>query len=280
MINDVEMIYKTNKCQMMKLDDVCDIKMGKSITKNELTENGKYNVIGGGINYMGKYNDFNVGDNTITISKIGSAGYVKIHFENVFVTSNCCYITNMNMVNIPYLWLFLKKHEDALKIFVYGSTRPVLDVNPLLELEIPVPPLSVQKQLEPDFEALKMIRQRIKYWETKANELIQQLSHQTSKESVLHDSTTINISTEYDSDINKKDSPHKNKESEEGLSNEEYLIKAIEKLSIYDADVLKEFGLGIGMANSDVKNTKDSNDIVMLIISHMIDNKIDIGILD
>lgn len=253
MINDVELMYRSNKCQMMKLKDIADITSGKFINKENLI-NGCYPVVGGGINSYATHNEYNCQEFTITISRTGTCGYINMYDTKIWAISSCGIIKEKN-VSKPYLYYFLKYIQEKLMQLRLVTAHPNLDMNSLKDFEIPVPPLEIQKQLEPDFEALKMMKERIKYWKTKANELIQQLSHQTSNYS------TNTQLVEHNKNI-AKSSNMKQQVKEEDI------LKAMKKLIQYDIEELIELGLVFGVSIE----TNEKEDIILQIINCMIDN--------
>jgi type I restriction enzyme S subunit len=110
-----------------KLGEVCDVKKGKQLNKEELTETGDYPCINGGINPSGYTNKYNTKENTITISEGGnSCGYV--NFFNVkFWSGGHNYsieICNPTLVVNEYLYQLLKFNENELMKLRVGSGLP------------------------------------------------------------------------------------------------------------------------------------------------------------
>tara|TARA_Y100001958_G_scaffold133922_1_gene104265 strand:- start:47 stop:2533 length:2487 start_codon:yes stop_codon:yes gene_type:complete len=137
---------KISGIKYLQINDISKINLGKSISKKDL-KNGNYNVIGGGISYMGKHNQTNVENNTITIGKIGAnAGNIQYHLDKVFVTSNACYLTNINN-NVKYIYYILKYYENIIKSYVTKTGQPSLEISMVKELEIPIPSLEVQNAI-------------------------------------------------------------------------------------------------------------------------------------
>jgi len=63
--------------EVKKLGEVCEVKKGKQLNKEDLTETGEYPCINGGINLSGYTDKFNTLENRITISEGGnSCGYI------------------------------------------------------------------------------------------------------------------------------------------------------------------------------------------------------------
>ena len=132
--------------EYMKLGDICEVKLGKSISKNQL-QNGIYNVIGGGVKYMGVHNSYNVNEKSITIGKIGAnAGNIQYHNDKLFVTSNACYFINIK-INTKYLYYILRYFEHIIRKYVTKTGQPALELNMVKDLEIPIPSMETQNSI-------------------------------------------------------------------------------------------------------------------------------------
>lgn len=154
-INDIRKV--SNMClkthlglsavEMKKLGDICILKNGKNISKDELVD-GIYPVIGGGKTPMGFHNTFNVAANTIIISKDGAyAGYVSIYNINTFITGHGIYVTDIiPIINNKYLFYYLSQVAQP-KIYNLqtGMAQPGVNKDKISgNILIEVPPLDVQ----------------------------------------------------------------------------------------------------------------------------------------
>ena len=88
-IDELIQQYCPNGVEWKTLGDVFEIKTGKGITKKDATKNGIYPIISGGIEPMGYYSDFNRVENTITIARAGTAGYVNYITQKFWVNDKC-----------------------------------------------------------------------------------------------------------------------------------------------------------------------------------------------
>lgn len=52
-----------------------------------------------------------------------------------------------DVVNTDYLWIFLQCHTDDLKKQAYGSAQPNINAQIIANFRVPLPPLSVQKEI-------------------------------------------------------------------------------------------------------------------------------------
>jgi len=157
----------------VKLNDVCHIKPGKSITKNEL-QDGTVPVIGGGVSPMGYHSIHNSEAYSIIVSQVGSAGSISRYPVESWITNNGMTIHPKNITN-DYLYYTLKSIEDTIKHFAEGTAQPKLSSSSLLNIEIPLPPLEEQQTLQEDFDEIRHKHKKISVYKAKAQESIQRL---------------------------------------------------------------------------------------------------------
>lgn len=146
-INELIKEICPNGVNYRKIDDVTTIKRGERITKRDLEEHGLYKVISGGTEPMGYYNEYNRGENTITISSYGYAGYVNFIEEKFWANDVCLCIFPKEIINNKYLYYVLKNLQSY---FFSKTTKAIPDHIPteiIKETIIPVPPLEVQDEI-------------------------------------------------------------------------------------------------------------------------------------
>lgn len=128
--------------------DVCDIHKGVQFNKSDMKDVGSYPVINGGINPSGYTEVYNEEENTITISQGGaSAGYVNFLESKFWLGAHCYALKPYSVVLNRYLYHYIKQNETTLQQCQYGAGIPALAKNTISSLEIPLPPLSVQKEI-------------------------------------------------------------------------------------------------------------------------------------
>lgn len=133
-----------------KLGEICEIKRGARITKAQVLQKreGKYPVISGGMNPLGYLNDFNRDENTITIAKYGSAGFVNWQKEKFWANDVCYSLFPQRILNNRFLYYILCNNQDYLYQLVNRDAIPYhLPQIHIEKLYIPVPPLEVQKEI-------------------------------------------------------------------------------------------------------------------------------------
>lgn len=130
-----------------KLNEVSNIIRGKRITKKEIVKDGKYPVISGGTSEMGRYNQYNRAENTITIAQYGTAGYVAFQQEKFWANDVCYCILPNEELNKKYLYYCLKNQQEHLYDIRTKAIPYCLSLKKLNGIEIPVPPLDIQTEI-------------------------------------------------------------------------------------------------------------------------------------
>ena len=138
-----------NGVEYRELKDICVIKKGVQLNKEKLLEKAEYPVINGGILPSGYWNDYNVKENTITISQGGaSAGYVQYISTKFWAGAHCYYLELKDKnINYRYIYHFIKMKQDKLTSSQVGAGIPSVEKKILENLLIPVPPLEVQEEI-------------------------------------------------------------------------------------------------------------------------------------
>lgn len=138
-----------NGVEYKELKDICVIKKGVQLNKEKLLEEAEYPVINGGILPSGYWNNYNVKENTITISQGGaSAGYVQYISTKFWAGAHCYYLELKDKnINYRYIYHFIKMKQDKLTSSQVGAGIPSVEKKILENLLIPVPPLEVQDEI-------------------------------------------------------------------------------------------------------------------------------------
>ncbi|MEZ4952619.1 MAG: restriction endonuclease subunit S [Saprospiraceae bacterium] len=152
-----------------QLGNFIEIKKGKNITRNTITE-GKVPVIAGGLNPAYFHNEANTISPTITISASGAnAGFVNLYYENIWA-SDCSYIDSEMTTFLYYVFLTLKVRQKEVYNLQKGSAQPHVYPKDLMRLNIDLPSISIvekfEKLITPIFEQIKAL--------TTKNEILQQ----------------------------------------------------------------------------------------------------------
>ena len=131
------------------LSDVADVYTGKQLNKSDMSNDGLYAVMNGGIEASGYSNNYNEVENTITISQGGaSAGYVNWNSEKIWLGAHCYAIHPIkNKINNRYLYFVLKEKQEILMQSKQGAGIPGLNRTIIQKLYIPLPHTNVQEEI-------------------------------------------------------------------------------------------------------------------------------------
>ena len=148
-LEDLIQKYCPDGVEYKPLGEVCVIHKGVQFNKSDMKKEGTYPVINGGINPSGYVEVCNEEENTITISQGGaSAGYVNFLKTKFWLGAHCYAAKPGRSVMNRYLYHFIKQNEITLQQCQYGAGIPALAKSTISSLEIPIPPLPVQEEIE------------------------------------------------------------------------------------------------------------------------------------
>lgn len=139
--------------------ELAEITKGQQINGSELSKNGKYYVMNGGISPSGYYDNYNTDADTISISEGGnSCGYVQYN-SSEFWSGGHCYtlrIKPATPILTPFLFHFLKWKEPDIMALRIGSGLPNIQKKDLGKVCIIVPTLNKQQRLIALLSSLQM----------------------------------------------------------------------------------------------------------------------------
>jgi type I restriction enzyme, S subunit len=163
----------------LNLSECSEIKRGVRVTKSQLANDKPYPVYSGGVTPMGYFDNFNQDENTITIVKYGTAGFVNFILEKFWANDVCYCIKPSELLINKFLYFVLKNQQDDIYARVNRDAVPAhLQTEEIETIKVPVPPLEVQKeivrilenftQLEAELEAeLEARTQQYEYYRNK-----------------------------------------------------------------------------------------------------------------
>ena len=135
-----------NGVEYKKLGEVCSFQRGTTITAKDAVE-GTIPVIAGGKKPAYYHNVANRKGKNIVIAGSGAyAGYVTYWEQPIFV-SDAFTVTPFEILDIKYVFYFLKNIQDKIHSTKKGSGVPHVHGSSIANLEIPVPPLEVQEEI-------------------------------------------------------------------------------------------------------------------------------------
>ena len=130
------------------LGEVFQILRGKRLTKKQLSDDEKYPVYHGGLEPLGHYGRSNRIANTVMVINVGaSAGTVGFSSVDFWSSDGCFCIGHSDLVISRYIYYVLLCHENTLRSKVRVAGIPTLDANAVKCIQIPIPPLAIQKEI-------------------------------------------------------------------------------------------------------------------------------------
>lgn len=129
-----------------ELSEITTIKKGEQINKSELTNDGKYYVLNGGMLPSGYTNEYNTLENTISISEGGnSCGFVFFN-EQKFWSGGHNYTLQNVKIHSYFLFAYLKGIEDFIMSKRVGSGLPNIQKSALAEISVFYPTNSIEQE--------------------------------------------------------------------------------------------------------------------------------------
>ena len=108
----------------IKLKDIVKYSKGSQINGDDLINDGKYIYLNGGINPSGRWDNYNVKGNTITISEGGnSSGFINYINEPFWCGAHCYYLYD-GPDNTKYLYYALKSQQSRVFKLRTGACMP------------------------------------------------------------------------------------------------------------------------------------------------------------
>ena len=162
-----------------KLRELATVNKGQSITSRNVVE-GQYPVIAGGKTSPYSHNEYNYDGKTITISASGAySGYVWYHNEPIFA-SDCAVIKSKdeNVITMDFLSEILKLKQTEIYGLQQGAGQPHVYPSDLIKLNIPVPPIEIQKRITTHIFEL---REKAKQLEIEAKEVLENAKKEIEK---------------------------------------------------------------------------------------------------
>ena len=145
------------KLRIEKLGNVCDLKRGKRLVKNELQEEGVFPVYQNSIIPLGYYHESNFnGDKTFIISA-GSAGEIVYSYEDFWAADDVYVLNTQENILNKYLYYFLMSKQYIIKSKVRKASVPRLSKEDIEKITITIPPISLQNKIVKILDKFQMI---------------------------------------------------------------------------------------------------------------------------
>ena len=146
-MNELNKLLQNTEVQWETLGEVCKVLRGNRLTKKELVENGEYPVFHGGLIPLGLYDKYNRNANQTMIINTGSIGEVVWSGVNFWSSDGTFVIETDDNIEDRFLYHYLKTQELFFKSQKREGGVPTIDRSVVEKLLIPIPPLSVQKEI-------------------------------------------------------------------------------------------------------------------------------------
>lgn len=135
----------------LKINELCVIQKGTSITSKHIKK-GNIKVVAGGVDFAYYHNQANRKANVITVSASGAnAGFVNLWKEAIFA-SDCTTLQCKTTTETFYTYYYLKNIQEKIFQLQKGAAQPHVYAEDIKNIEIPIPPLSVQQQVVSEIE--------------------------------------------------------------------------------------------------------------------------------
>lgn len=149
---------KGSKYKIISINALCDnnvviFEKGKTITK-EKVEAGSVPVIRGGKKSPYLHNKSTHNDHIITISHVGTAGYLWYHDYPIWASDSCfvLYSNNEDVLQTKYLYYALLSVQQDINQLITGAAQKHLMKNDIKSIKIPLPLIEEQQKIVDRFE--------------------------------------------------------------------------------------------------------------------------------
>ncbi|ELA08021.1 type I restriction/modification specificity protein [Moraxella macacae 0408225] len=146
MIGFLEKLLNGRAVEWKTLNEVSELKRGKTITAKTATK-GNIPVISGGQKPAYFTGDFNRDGETITIAGSGSAGFVMYWNEPIFVSDAFSIKPHTDVLITKYVYHYLLLNQEKIFAMKKGAGIPHVYPKDVGAIKIPIPPIDVQTEI-------------------------------------------------------------------------------------------------------------------------------------
>ncbi len=147
---------KQSKFDLVELSEVCDLYQPQTISASDFKENGEYKVFGAN-GVIGNYDKYNHEDSEVLITCRGATcGTINFSEPKSWITGNAMVAKPIdNRINKRFLFHLLKASD--LSSVITGAAQPQITRASLSPFKIPLPPITVQSEIETKVEQFEKI---------------------------------------------------------------------------------------------------------------------------
>ena len=149
-------VKKQSKFDLVDLSEVCDLYQPQTISASDFKENGEYKVFGAN-GVIGYYDKYNHEDSEVLITCRGATcGTINFSEPKSWITGNAMVAKPIdNRINKRFLFHLLKASD--LSSVITGAAQPQITRASLSPFKIPLPPITVQSEIETKIEQFEKI---------------------------------------------------------------------------------------------------------------------------
>lgn len=133
--------------EFRKLGEVCEIKRGVRVVKNDLINDGKYPVFQNSLIPLGYYDKNNYPANITFVISAGAAGEIGYTEEPIWAADDCLTIISPNNIINKFIYYCLIANKLFFVSKVRRASVPRLSRTVVDNFEIPIPPLEIQSEI-------------------------------------------------------------------------------------------------------------------------------------
>lgn len=138
--------------ETVRLGEIANLYQPKTITKKEMSDDGKYPVYGAN-GIIGKYHSYNHEDSQLVIGCRGSCGEVNVTQVKSWITGNAMVIRPTGAVLKEYLRYFLLQRHVTNAV-ISGTAQPQITRKSLAPIELKLPPRAEQQRIVAKLDAV------------------------------------------------------------------------------------------------------------------------------
>jgi type I restriction enzyme M protein len=150
-----------SKWQIVKLGEVCEMYQPKTITSQEIRDQGEFKVFGAN-GVIGFYDKFNHEESEVLVTCRGATcGFINISEPKSWVTGNAMVVKPKNKkITKKYLEYILRNSD--LSTTITGTAQPQITRTTLEVYPISLPPLDIQAQIVEEISKVEIEIQKVK----------------------------------------------------------------------------------------------------------------------
>lgn len=133
--------------EVTPIGKACNVRRGVRVTKEQLTDEGRYPVYQNTNYPMGYFDNYNADANTPFVIVGGSAGQIGLSKERYWAADDCAYFEKSNTLNKVFLYYELTHRQFEIKKFVRTASVPRLDRKVIEDFVLPLPSLHEQHRI-------------------------------------------------------------------------------------------------------------------------------------